>query len=83
MIDPFSKEEIPARQNPKPTLRPQLNDGLCNLTPSQQPPIVGTVEYLTQGDTIQCSTDGGQLCQDNSSDLIERPSIYPRINIWT
>ena len=62
MIGPFSREELLAWQSPKPAPRLRLNHILGNLTPSQQLPIVGMVEYLTLGDTIQCSVDSGQLC---------------------
>ena len=57
----------------------RLSHSSGDLTPGQQLPIIGVVEYLALGDKIQCSANGGRLCQNNSGDCVEGRGICPRI----
>ena len=50
-----------------------------DIVSSQQPSIIGGVAYLTPGDAIKHSADNNPLCQNNSRDITEGPSICPRI----
>ena len=79
MEGPLSQKELPAHQSPKLASCTQLSYSRSNIASNQQPSIIWVVAYLTPSDIIKRDIDISLLCQNDSGNIAEKPSVCPRI----